>query len=86
MIEHEYARQAQQDGLKLEASLGTNPFKFGFVSSTDTHTGLTIGAKAFKDRAEKKALGVRGHRVRVLGRHRRQGFPSGNQTNRLIRN
>jgi hypothetical protein len=41
MIEREYARQALAEGLKLEASLGVNPFKFGFVSGTDTHTGLT---------------------------------------------
>ena len=41
MIEREYARQALTEGLKLEASLGANPFKFGFVSGTDTHTGLT---------------------------------------------
>ena len=41
MIEHEYAREALEEGLKLEASLGVNPFKFGFVSGTDTHTGLT---------------------------------------------
>jgi Protein of unknown function (DUF3604) len=41
MIEHEYARQALQQGLKLEQELGANPFKFGFVSGTDTHTGLS---------------------------------------------
>ena len=41
MIEREYARRALQEGLKLEASLGGNPFKFGFVGGTDTHTGLT---------------------------------------------
>jgi hypothetical protein len=41
MIEREYARQALSEGLKLEATLGVNPFKFGFVSGTDTHTGLT---------------------------------------------
>ena len=41
MIEREYARQALSEGLKLEATLGANPFKFGFVSGTDTHTGLT---------------------------------------------
>ncbi len=40
-LEHEYARQALTEGLKLEAALGVNPFKFGFVSGTDTHTGLT---------------------------------------------
>ena len=41
MIEREYARQALKEGLKLEEELGVNPFKYGFVSGTDTHTGLT---------------------------------------------
>jgi hypothetical protein len=41
MIEREYARRALQEGMRLEASLGVNPFKFGFVSGTDTHTGLS---------------------------------------------
>ena len=41
MIAREYARQALEEGLRLEATLGVNPFKFGFVSGTDTHTGLT---------------------------------------------
>ena len=41
MIEREYARRALTEGLKLEAVLGANPFKFGFVGGTDTHTGLT---------------------------------------------
>jgi hypothetical protein len=40
MLEQEYARRALQDGLKLEKTLGVNPFKFGMVGSTDTHTGL----------------------------------------------
>ena len=41
MLEREYARQALKEGLKLEATLGANPFKFGFASGTDVHTGLT---------------------------------------------
>lgn len=41
MIEREYLRQALKEGLKLEQNLGTNPFKFGLVGSTDSHTGLT---------------------------------------------
>ncbi|MCX7341399.1 MAG: DUF3604 domain-containing protein [Hyphomicrobiales bacterium] len=41
MLEREYARRALQEGLKIEGSLGVNPFKFGFVGGTDTHTGLT---------------------------------------------
>ncbi|MEI7601578.1 MAG: DUF3604 domain-containing protein [Aestuariivirga sp.] len=55
MLEHEYARQALAEGLKLEASLGANPFKFGFVSGTDTHTGL---ATAEEDNFFGKHTGV----------------------------
>ena len=41
MLQYEYAREALKNGLKLEADLGTNPYKFGMVGSTDSHTGLT---------------------------------------------
>jgi hypothetical protein len=41
MLKHEYAREALKQGLKLEADLGTNPYKFGMVGSTDTHTALS---------------------------------------------
>jgi len=40
MLQYEYAREALRNGLKLEATLGTNPYKFGMVGSTDSHTGL----------------------------------------------
>ena len=40
MIEREYARQAYMRGLQYEAKLGANPFKFGLVGSTDSHTTL----------------------------------------------
>ncbi len=40
MLNYEYARKALKDGLKLEEKFGTNPYKFGMVGSTDTHTGL----------------------------------------------
>jgi hypothetical protein len=40
MLKYEYARQALRDGLKLEKQFGTNPYKFGMVGSTDTHTAL----------------------------------------------
>lgn len=36
-----YARTALLRGLALEASTGVNPFKFGVVGSTDSHTGLS---------------------------------------------
>jgi hypothetical protein len=41
MLEFEYARSAYKNGLKLEAKLGVNPYKFGLVSGSDAHTGLT---------------------------------------------
>jgi len=40
MLEGEYARSALKNGLVLEAKLGTNPYKFGVIGSTDSHTGL----------------------------------------------
>jgi hypothetical protein len=41
MLPREYAREAYKRGLKYEQSLGVNPFKFGLVGSTDTHTALS---------------------------------------------
>ena len=41
MLEHEYARSALKLGLALEDQLGTNPFKFGMIGATDSHTSLT---------------------------------------------
>jgi hypothetical protein len=40
MLQYEYAREALKNGLKLEKEIGVNPFKFGMVGSTDSHTGL----------------------------------------------
>jgi len=40
MLEFEYVRSAYKNGLKMEAELGVNPYKFGMVGSTDAHTGL----------------------------------------------
>jgi len=40
MLEHEYGRSALGVGLELEKKLGVNPYKVGFIGSTDTHTGL----------------------------------------------
>jgi hypothetical protein len=41
MLPREYVREALKQGLALEAKLGTNPYKFGLVGSTDSHTSLT---------------------------------------------
>jgi hypothetical protein len=40
MLEFEYARAALKNGLKVEGQLGINPYKFGLIGSTDSHTGL----------------------------------------------
>jgi hypothetical protein len=40
MLEFEYARSALKNGLKMEKGLGVNPYKFGLIGSTDSHTGL----------------------------------------------
>ena len=45
MLEFEYARSAFKNGLKLEKSLGTNPYKFGLIGSSDAHTGLSALAE-----------------------------------------
>ncbi len=41
MLQYEYAREALKNGLLLEKRLGTNPYKFGLIGSTDSHTGLS---------------------------------------------
>jgi len=41
MLAAEYAREALKNGLMLEEKFGTNPYKFGMVGSTDSHTGLS---------------------------------------------
>ncbi len=41
MLAREYAREALKTGMKLEKSLGTNPYRFGAVGSTDSHTSLS---------------------------------------------
>lgn len=41
MLPYEYARTALQIGLQQEKKLGANPFKFGMIGATDSHTGLS---------------------------------------------
>ena len=40
MLQYEYARTALQVGLQQEEKLGANPFKFGMIGATDSHTGM----------------------------------------------
>jgi hypothetical protein len=41
MLAGEYAREALKRGLAIEAKLGTNPYAFGMIGSTDSHTSLS---------------------------------------------
>lgn len=41
MLPGDYTRSGLKRGLLLQAELGANPFKYGLVGATDTHTGLT---------------------------------------------
>ncbi len=40
MLKTEYWREALKSGLRLDATLGANPFKYGANAATDTHTAL----------------------------------------------
>jgi hypothetical protein len=40
MLKGEYAREALKTSLALEKDLGVNPFKFGMIGSTDSHTAM----------------------------------------------
>jgi hypothetical protein len=40
MLAGEYAREALKRGLAIEDRLGMNPYKFGMIGSTDSHTSL----------------------------------------------
>lgn len=43
MFAGEYAREALKRGLAIEARTGVNPYKFGMIGSTDSHTALSTG-------------------------------------------
>lgn len=43
MFAGEYVREALKRGLLLEQQIGANPYKFGLIGSTDSHTALSTG-------------------------------------------
>jgi hypothetical protein len=45
MLQYEYGRSGLKLGLQLEQTLGVNPYQFGFIGSTDSHTGLATAAE-----------------------------------------
>ena len=62
MLGGEYAREALKNGLALEKKLGTNPYKFGMVGATDSHTGL---ATAEEDNFFGKSVSVEPSKTRI---------------------
>ena len=46
MLQYEYVRSALKLGLQIEEKTGANPYKFGMIGSTDTHTALSTAREA----------------------------------------
>lgn len=40
MLQYEYARAALKTGLQLQDEIGVNPYQFGMIGSTDSHTSM----------------------------------------------
>ncbi|WP_237064463.1 DUF3604 domain-containing protein [Microbulbifer zhoushanensis] len=52
MLPREYAREALKQGLAYQEKLGANPYRFGMIGSTDSHTSLaTTGEDNFFGKA-----------------------------------
>jgi hypothetical protein len=62
MLQREYAREALKNGFVLEKKFGTNPYKFGMIGATDSHTGL---ATAEEDNFFGKSTSVEPSATRV---------------------
>jgi len=62
MLAGEYAREALKQGLVLEQKLGANPYKFGMVGATDSHTGLST---AEEENFFSKSVSVEPSKTRV---------------------
>ncbi len=45
MLAGEYARSGLKRGLEFDQKLGANPFKFGMIGATDSHTSLATAAE-----------------------------------------
>jgi hypothetical protein len=71
MLRTEYWREALKSGLRLDATLGVNPFKYGANAATDTHTALAtadednfwgkfVGAEPSPTRWEPVMIGAAG--------------------------
>ncbi len=62
MLAGEYAREALKNGLVLEEKFGVNPYKFGMIGATDSHTSL---ATAEEDNFFGKSVSVEPSPTRI---------------------
>jgi len=70
MLVSEYGRSALQIGLQLQQKLGVNPYKFGMIGSTDSHTSL---ATADDDNFFGKHSGAEPSKTRAIHEFMRSG-------------
>lgn len=77
MLQNEYARSALKIGLKLEAEIGTNPFKFGMIGATDAHTALPTSR-------EENYFGKYAHSEPSADRHNRDVIPADDPALRIL--
>ena len=74
MLAGEYAREALKRGLRMEKKFGTNPYKFGLIGSTDSHTSLATaqednffgkhsGSEPGPKRVEHAVIQMRGQKI-----------------------
>jgi hypothetical protein len=68
MLAKEYSRGALKNGLMMKEKIGANPFKFGMIGATDSHTGMStaddnnwLGKVAAQENNPKRALGTGRH-------------------------
>ncbi len=77
MLRHEYARSALGLGLKLGAELGANPYQFGMIGATDTHTALSTTR-------EENFFGKYQHTEPGPNRHNRAVIPAEDPSLRIM--
>ena len=77
MLQFEYARSALKIGLKLGDDLGVNPYKFGMIATTDTHTALATTR-------EENYFGKYQHTEPSPDRHNREVIPADDPALRVL--
>ncbi len=77
MLQFEHTRSALKLGLKLGKELGVNPYKFGLIGTTDTHTALSTSR-------EENYFGKYQHTEPTSDRHNREVIPADDPALRIL--